>query len=150
MSNNTTERIRWDRGRIHKSVRIYHGNGFKLGESSVVSDDCYIDAQGGIEIGNNTIIGSHTHIYSSEHGIVPNQPIREQPNVRKKTIIGNDVWIGGGVIITGGVTIGNHVIVGAGAVVTHNIPEWEIWAGNPAKKIGDRRFPEMFNKDKNL
>ena len=139
MEYNITKWIKWDRGYIRESVRIYHGGGFKLGDLSWISDDCYIDAQGIIEIGNDVLIGPHTQIYSSEHGIDPQFLIREQHHIMKKTIIGNDVWIGAGVIITGGVTIGNHVIIGAGSVVTHNIPEWEIWAGIPAKRIGDRR-----------
>ena len=40
-------------------------------------------------------------------------------------------------IILKGVTVGKHSIVGAGSVVTKDIPDNEIWVGNPAKKIGD-------------
>ena len=59
----------------------------------------------------------------------------------RKTIIESDVWIGYGAIIKAGVTIGVGSVVGAGSVVTKNIPPYEIWAGNPAKKIRSR-FPE--------
>lgn len=59
-----------------------------------------------------------------------------------KTVIENDVWIGIGVIVKAGVTIHNGAVVGAGSVVTHDVPAYEIWAGNPAKKIRDR-----FDKD---
>jgi len=55
-----------------------------------------------------------------------------------KTHIGNDVWIGHGAIIIAGVTIGDGAIIAAGAVVTKDIPECEIWGGNPARKIRDR------------
>lgn len=139
LEHNITKWIKWDNGYIRESVRIYHGGGLRLGTLSWVSDDCYIDAQGTIKIGDNVLIGSHTQIYSSEHGIDPNLLIREQHHVFKMTIIKNDVWIGAGAIITGGVTIGDHAIIAAGAVVTHDVPEWEIHAGVPAKKIGDRR-----------
>ena len=57
---------------------------------------------------------------------------------QKKTVIGHDVWIGCDVTIISGVHIGNGAIVGAGAVVTKDIPDYEIWAGVPAKKIGQR------------
>lgn len=53
-------------------------------------------------------------------------------------IIGNDVWIGSNVSILRGVTIGDGAVIGAGAVVTHDIAPYEIWAGVPAKKIGQR------------
>ena len=52
--------------------------------------------------------------------------------------IGHDVWIGSNVCILRGVSIGNGAVIGAGAVVTHNIAPYEIWAGVPAKKIGQR------------
>lgn len=56
----------------------------------------------------------------------------------KRTEIGNDVWIGSKCLIKGGVKIGDGSIVGMGSVVTHDIPAYEIWAGNPAKKIRKR------------
>lgn len=56
----------------------------------------------------------------------------------KRTRIGNDVWIGSKCLIKGGVKIGDGSIVGMGSVVTHDIPEYEIWAGNPAKRIRKR------------
>lgn len=59
----------------------------------------------------------------------------------EKTIIGNDVWVGSKTIIKGGVKIGDGAIIGMGSVVTHDVPEYEIWAGNPAKLIR-KRFPD--------
>ena len=57
------------------------------------------------------------------------------------TIIGNDVWIGSKCLIKGGVTIGDGAIIGMGSVVTHDVPPYEIWAGNPARCIR-KRFDE--------
>lgn len=56
----------------------------------------------------------------------------------KKTTIGNDVWIGNRALVLQGVTIGDGAVIGAGSVVTKDIPPYEVWAGNPAKKIKDR------------
>lgn len=49
--------------------------------------------------------------------------------------IGNDVWIGGNVVINPGVTIGSNVIIGSGAVVTKDIPDGVVAAGNPCRVI---------------
>ena len=54
------------------------------------------------------------------------------------TTIGNDVWLGNNVIIKGGCTIGNGAVIGMGSVVTHSVPDYEIWAGNPARFIKKR------------
>lgn len=56
--------------------------------------------------------------------------------------IGADVWIGANAVVLSGITIGHGAVVGAGSIVTHDIPPYEIWAGNPARKIKDR-----FDKD---
>ena len=58
--------------------------------------------------------------------------------VDKPTIVGNDVWIGHGAIILGGVKVGNGSIIAAGAVVTHDVPDCVIVAGNPARVIKSR------------
>ena len=55
-----------------------------------------------------------------------------------RTYIENDVWIGMGSYVKAGVTIHNGAVIGMGSVVTHDVPAYEIWAGNPAKKIRDR------------
>lgn len=57
---------------------------------------------------------------------------------KKNTVIGDDVWIGARSIIMCGVNIGNGAIIAAGAVVTKDIPPYEIWGGVPATRIGMR------------
>lgn len=58
-----------------------------------------------------------------------------------KTIIENDIWLGMGCYIKAGITIHSGAVIGMGSVVTHDIPAYEIWAGNPAKLIR-KRFSE--------
>lgn len=60
-----------------------------------------------------------------------------------KTKIGNDVWIGSKCLIKGGIRIGNGAVIGMGSVVTHDVPPYEIWAGNPARFIRKRFDDEI-------
>jgi len=65
----------------------------------------------------------------------------EEFSTGEDTHIGHDVWIGHNALIMPGVTIGNGVIVGSGAVLTKDVPDWTIVAGNPARVIR-RRFSD--------
>ncbi len=65
---------------------------------------------------------------------------REEP---KKVVIGDDVWIGARVIILSGVRVGNGVVIGAGSVVTHDVPDYAVVCGVPAKVIRYRNGKEV-------
>lgn len=96
---------------------------------------------GDITIGAGCLISQFCTLVASGHGTDRNMPIQQQtpPHDRRGITLGDDVWLGAGVTITPGVTIGTGAIIGAGSVVTKNVPDYEIWAGVPAKKIGDRK-----------
>ena len=85
-------------------------------------------------IGKDVMMGPECIIYTANHKFDDlDKPMRSQGFQEVKPVrIGDDVWIGGRVTILPGVQIGNHSIIGAGAVVTKDVPEWAIVAGNPA------------------
>lgn len=60
-------------------------------------------------------------------------------HIRGKITIGDDSWIGAGALVLPNVEIGKFVVIGAAAVVTKNVDDYSIMAGNPARKIGDVR-----------
>ena len=118
------------------------GNNFYIGRDSQIETDCVIGND--VLIGNKVgIVGRYDHNYQ-QIGV----PIRKASQIRDNdynwkgldliTYIGNDVWIGYGATIMGGVKIGDGAIVAAGAVVTKDLDEYSIYAGNPAKRIKDR------------
>lgn len=95
----------------------------------------------GIVIGDDTRIATSATLFAFDHGMAPDRPIRVQP-VRSRGIrLGADVWIGANAGVTDGVVVGDHVVVGMGAVVTHDVPDWSVVAGVPARVIGQRRPP---------
>jgi acetyltransferase-like isoleucine patch superfamily enzyme len=68
--------------------------------------------------------------------------IEGHPRSKGDVLIGNDVWIGRAAVILSGVRIGNGAVVGAYSVVTKNVPDYAIVAGNPARVVRMRFSPE--------
>lgn len=94
---------------------------------------------GGVEIGDDVRIATHTVIVAATHRFQAlDVPIREQGVEGRKIVIEDDVWIGANVCILGGVTVGSGAVIGAGSVVTRSVPRGAIAAGNPARVIGTR------------
>lgn len=94
---------------------------------------------GSIRIGNNCLIGPYVLIRSADHRFDDaTRPIREQGHNPGTIIIEDDCWIGGHVTVTRNVRIGKGCIIGANSVVTRDIPEYSIAAGNPARVISLR------------
>lgn len=93
----------------------------------------------GIHIGDNTRIAAYCHLYAFNHGLHPEQLIREQPTYSQGICIKQDVWLGANVGVVDGVTISQHAVVGMGSQVTKDVEAFKIVAGNPAQVIGDRR-----------
>ena len=112
-----------------------------IGKYCLITPGVRIMAAEKIEIGNACMIAHGAYISDADwHGIYD----RAQPVGNTKPIILKDnVWVGDSAIICKGVTIGENSIIGAGAVVTKNVPENCIYAGNPArlvKKINEKEF----------
>ena len=123
---------------IHPSAEIRSPENVSIGSNCRINHDAELHGGGGIEIGDGTFIAFCAMILSDTRQYRNPKPMGEQGRMALPVRIGNDVWIGTRAIIMPGVEIKDHAIVGAGTVVTKNVGEWEIVAGNPAKHIGSR------------
>lgn len=111
-----------------------------LGNEVAINHGCSLDGGSGkIIIGDQTRIANNVTIYAFNHGMAPNTPIYQQKSNSKGITIGKDVWIGAQAGIVDGVTIGDCAVIGMGTIVTKDVPDYGIVAGNPARLIGDRR-----------
>ena len=136
--------------------RLEHDIYFKFdgiyasGPSIIVGDrvflgfGCEFNVRRRAEIGADSLIGSGCKFVDHDHGTVRDGiPMNQQETgAEAEIILGADVWLGANVIVLKGVRIGRGAIVAAGAVVTKSIPDYEIWGGVPAKKLGERRGEE--------
>lgn len=104
-----------------------------LGDYSGIGVNAHIG--GKCTIGKYVMMGPNCTIYTRNHEFSDiTKPMMEQGHAEEKeVIIGDDVWIGGDVTILPGVKIGSHSIIGACSVVTKDVPEYAIVAGNPAQ-----------------
>ena len=115
------------------------GKGVKIGKQTNFGSNCFFGAAGGIEIGDDVIGGQNIRFHSEEHNFVNKDILIHKQGVSHKGIkIGDNCWIGAGVVILDGVNIGTGCIIGANSLVNKNIPNYSIYAGNPAKIIKKR------------
>lgn len=132
------------------NCKIEHNVFFKfdgiwtIGPSIILDDRVFVgtgsefNIQSSLYIGKDSLIASGCKFIDHDHGINASLPIRVQVGKKNGIYIGHDVWLGCNVVVLKGVCISDGAIVGAGSVVTKSIPSLEIWAGVPAKKIGNR------------
>ena len=109
------------------------GKNIHLGKGVFINSGCQFQDQGGITIGDGTLVGPKTVIATLNHGFKASERHALDP---KPVVIGKKVWIGANCTILPGVTIGDNAIIAAGAVVTKDVEENTIVGGVPAKKIG--------------
>lgn len=117
----------------------------KIGDNCNICSHSFIEDD--VEIGNNVTIKCGVYLWN---GVTIEDNVQVGPNVTftndkyprakqqfvlQRTTIKKSASIGAAAVILGGITIGENAMIGAGSVVTKNIPDNELWVGNPAKFI---------------
>jgi acetyltransferase-like isoleucine patch superfamily enzyme len=108
------------------------GRNTHIEKNVFINSGCKFQDQGGVYIGENSLIGHNVVLATLNHDMDPYHRADLHP---KPIHIGKRVWIGSGSMILPGITIGDNSIVGAGSIVTKDVPPNVIVAGNPAKFI---------------
>lgn len=121
-------------GTVGNGISVEHNFHCDLGYNIHVGENFYagfnytILDMAEVRIGDNCMIAPNVGIYTAGHTINPID--RHKTGFAKPITIGNNVWIGG-------IRIGNNSIIASGSVVTKDVPENTIYAGNPARKLKD-------------
>ena len=111
-----------------------YGSHIEVGKNFFANYNCTILDVAKVTIGDNCFMAPNVAIYTAGHPIYPD--VRSAMwEYGKQVTIGDNVWIGGNTVICPGVHIGSNVIIGAGSVVTKDIPDWAVAAGNPCKVL---------------
>lgn len=108
------------------------GKNIHLGKRVFLNAGCRFQDQGGIEIGDDCLIGHNTLIATLNHDLAPTRRGDMHPG---RVVIGRNVWIGANVTILPGVTIGDDAVVAAASVVTKDVPARALVVGSPARVI---------------
>ena len=111
-----------------------YGYNIKAGDDVFFNFNCVVLDITPVTLGNRVLVAPNVQFYAATHPT----DFKERGSLAefgKPITIGDDVWIGGSSVICPGVTIGSRAIIGAGSVVTKDIPEDVIAAGNPCKVI---------------
>ena len=121
-----------DKFRLFPPFYTDFGKNINIGKDVFINSGCHFQDQGGITIGDGTLIGHNVVFATINHDLKPsNNRINHYAPIR----IGNHVWVGSNSTILSGVTVGDWAVIAAGAVVNRDVPPMTVVGGVPAKII---------------
>jgi acetyltransferase-like isoleucine patch superfamily enzyme len=109
------------------------GDEIRVGRNVFINQNCTFYDLGGLDIGDDVLIGPNVSILTAGHPLEPSQ--RRAATIGKPIVIERGVWIAAGATIIGGVTVGENAVIAAGSVVTKDVAPNTLVGGNPARVI---------------
>lgn len=121
---------------VHIEAPFYcdYGKNIEIGDNFFANYNCTILDVGKVIIGNNVQFAPNVSLYTAGHPVHPDSR-NSGYEYGIGITIGNNVWLGGNVVVNPGIHIGNNAVIGSGSVVTRDIPDNMIAAGNPCRVI---------------
>lgn len=108
------------------------GKNITLGKRIFINSGCKFQDQGGVTVGDGSLIGHNTVLATLNHDLAPSRRADMHP---APIVIGRNVWIGANVTVLPAVTIGDDAVVAAASVVTKDIPKQSVAVGSPAQVV---------------
>ena len=119
-----------DQFRLFPPFYTDFGKNITIGKNVFINSGCHFQDQGGITIGDGTLIGHNVVLATINHDL---DPANGRKNHYAPIRIGTHVWIGSNATVLPGVSIGDWAVVAAGAVVTRDVPPYTVVTGVPAR-----------------
>ncbi|OBT46801.1 hypothetical protein VE00_01898 [Pseudogymnoascus sp. WSF 3629] len=117
-------------------IKVDYGTNTKIGKGVYINFNCTFLDTCTITIGARTLIGPNCSFFAASHPLDPFlRNGTRGPELGAPITVGEDCWFGGNVTVLGGITIGRGVTIGAGSVVTKDVPDFVVVAGNPARVL---------------
>ena len=110
-----------------------HGLNIRVGRRVFINQGCMLMDIGGIDIGDDVMLGPAVRLITSGHPLDPG--LRRRQIVSAPIRLESNVWLGAGATVLHGVTVGRDSVVAAGAVVTRDVPPATLVAGVPARVV---------------
>jgi len=113
-----------------------------IGADTVINSGCVLYTGNGIHLGNGVAVAANCTFAPTNHEYADRKtPIRKQGFRMSKggIVVGDDVWIGANCVILDGANIGEGCVIGASSLVHGVLDPYGVYAGNPLRKIGERR-----------
>ena len=111
-------------------VQVVCADKVTIGKNVFINGNCLMMSRGGITIEDDVMIAANVSLLTNNH-----DPYERQILTCKPVLIKQGAWIGAGATILPGITVGRYAIVGAAAVVTHDVPDYAVVVGSPAKVV---------------
>ena len=119
---------------IELPFRCDYGYNIETGHNFFANYDCTILDCAKVTIGDDVLFGPYVSVFTATHPTDAKKR-KQGGEFALPVTIGNNVWIGGNVIINPGITIGDNTVIGSGSVVTKDVPENVVAAGNPCRVL---------------
>lgn len=113
------------------------GAGIVFGRGVELGADCYIDYSGGVRVGDRVAVSEGARVFTHNHVVRRGHADWHRNPIEFGTLeVGDDAWIGAAAVVLPRVRrIGRGAVVGAGAVLAEDVPDFAVYAGNPAREI---------------
>ena len=120
----------------HRQTMVSGPGRIRIGNGVFINAGVVVYSEVAITIGDDVALANEVYVMdTNSHGIEGRDPLAAP------VVIGRGTWVGARAIILPGVTIGSRVVVGAGAVVSRDVPDEVLVAGNPAKVVRKLTYP---------
>jgi maltose O-acetyltransferase len=121
----------------HRRTLISGWGRIRVGDRVFINSGVVLFSAKSVTIGNDVALANEAYLMDTDSHGVEGRPVKEAP-----IVIGDGTWIGARAIILPGVTIGRRCLVAAGSVVSRDVPDDTLVAGNPARPVRTLVYPE--------